>query len=89
MFEALGHFENVHPPTRLERFVPEYFDQWVDYARDEQRRQNSSKNEETITTFEGFGKTDDAAWTQWTEYVDRKILDYEREAEEEIDEEED
>lgn len=62
----------MHPPTKLERFVGSYFENWLTYAREEQKKQRSN-NDDTIT-FEGFGKVADGAWEQWMEYVDEQLL---------------
>lgn len=69
----MGHFDKVHPPTKLERFVGTYFEQWLEYAREEQKRQRDTEDSLAVLGT-GFGKLAEGAWEQWIGYLEDQIL---------------
>jgi hypothetical protein len=87
----VAHYGSHEAPTRVERFIPRYFEDWLVQARAAEQRRMRSSNDEPAT-FEGFGLASQARqvreWTQWMELVNEQDEEREpRAADDEVDEE--
>lgn len=57
-------------PTPLDKAVPDYFNAWLEEAREQQRRSMKSKQETVeLTSFSVEMKDDPQAWGAWLDYI--------------------
>jgi hypothetical protein len=67
--EAIQHYSQYPRPTRLERRIPLYFEEWLRMTREEE--QNRSKTQPTeFKALGSGGEQDEEAWAQWFEYIE-------------------
>ena len=73
--EVVGQYPQFRRPTRVERYIGDYFEQWLEEAKVDMDRRHKSTREvpidEETRAFHGFetGDNDEATWEQWIDFV--------------------
>ena len=69
--ETTGHYAQFRAPTKVERFVGDYFEFWLEAAKHDQdmRRQSARSATFEDQTFHGFGVHSEETWDQWIDFV--------------------
>jgi hypothetical protein len=67
--EVIQHYSKYPRPTRLERRIPLYFEEWVKITRLEEEHRSKEKQTEFGPLGAG-GEEDEEAWAQWFEYIE-------------------
>lgn len=73
--QAVAELRGLLPPTRLQRYIPEYFMEWEEEARALERRRREKGGQEVSELLErGFGagrerENYEQAWEDWYGYV--------------------
>lgn len=54
--------------------MPEYFEEWVEAMRREEKRRQKKKGEDVLGgTFSGFGERYNEAWGQFVTYIEELV----------------
>lgn len=70
--ETMAHYQEFGRPTSVEKWVPEYYRDWLSFVKQKEREKLERKGR-TPESFEPLGRgqeEDNDAWMQWFEYVD-------------------
>ena len=77
--EAIARYDAYPRPTKLERFIPICFEGWYENVQALEKEKSQHKDEDSITSFSGFGKSEDKIldWKNFLEWINY-ILEGER-----------
>ncbi len=79
--ETIARYAEYGAPTTLERFIPQYFNGWAEAmrAQEKDKMKHRPESEEDITSFKGFGQSEEAsseADEQFWDYVSWVLNDH-------------
>ena len=78
----MAHYAAHPTPTKLERFIGDYFTHWLQDAR-QTERQRMKQSQEDIDTFQPLGRdgvASEEAFLQWCDFLDQMNEDDERDS---------